>query len=294
MMNFRARRAIHLIGSGLALVGIIFLGLRLYSYWIDLDFSHFTRATWIVIVSLILLYSLANVLLSFAWRSLLTQFGIRVTCWWSMKIYGMSQIAKYIPGNIFHLAGRQAMGMAAGVPAVVLAKSVTWELGLIAVAGSIYSCLVIPLLFKIPWVGSLILFFMTVLVIAYLLFRFVGIQVAVSLGWQMFFLAISAGIFTYLLSVVSSRLDLGVQIWLSIGGAYIVAWLVGLVTPGAPAGVGIRELILLLLLKHIVIESDLIMTVLLGRMITVIGDFLFFVVSVLTPSRHYISGKNYG
>ncbi|MCY1448795.1 hypothetical protein D9M71_654970 [compost metagenome] len=51
-------------------------------------------------------------------------------------------------------------------------------------------------------------------------------------------------------------------------------------TPGAPAGVGIRELALLLLLGNSVAEADLMLAILLGRIVTIVGD-LFFFASVL-------------
>ena len=34
-------------------------------------------------------------------------------------------------------------------------------------------------------------------------------------------------------------------------GAYVIAWLAGLVTPGAPAGVGVRELVMYALLPYL-------------------------------------------
>ena len=58
-------------------------------------------------------------------------------------------------------------------------------------------------------------------------------------------------------------------------GAYVLAWLAGLVTPGAPAGVGVRELVLLALLKGSVGQTELLLAVLLGRLVTVGGDVAF-------------------
>lgn len=67
------------------------------------------------------------------------------------------------------------------------------------------------------------------------------------------------------------------MLWIPLSGVYVLAWLAGLVTPGAPAGVGVRELVLLFLLKGIVAEADLLLAVVLGRVVTVVGDFGFFV-----------------
>jgi uncharacterized membrane protein YbhN (UPF0104 family) len=59
-------------------------------------------------------------------------------------------------------------------------------------------------------------------------------------------------------------------------GSYVIAWLAGLITPGAPAGVGVRELVLLFLLGEQIPAADLLLAVVLGRIVTVVGDLLFF------------------
>ena len=71
-------------------------------------------------------------------------FGANVSLRWVIKVYGTSQLAKYLPGNIFHLVGRHALGMAAGVPTGVLAKSAVWELGLISLSAAIFGALALP------------------------------------------------------------------------------------------------------------------------------------------------------
>jgi len=71
------------------------------------------------------------------------------------------------------------------------------------------------------------------------------------------------------------------SLWLSFGGAYVLAWLAGFVTPGAPAGLGIRELVLLFLLQGLVGGPDLLLVILLGRVITVSGDLVFFILASL-------------
>ncbi len=292
-MRSTLRRTLHWVGSVLAITGIVFVAFRLREYWAGLDFFRFTATAWASMIGLALVYGLANVLLALAWWHLLAQFGVQVTRQWSTKAYGISQLAKYLPGNIFHLAGRQAIGMAAGVPGAALAKSALWELGLIAVAGLLYAWLILPLLLPgFPSLVSVILLFVAVLVVTYLLRRVMGPQVAVSFGWQMLFLAVSAGVFVTLLGAVVGSSVLHIQTWLLIGGAYVIAWLAGLVTPGAPAGVGIRELVLLILLKGVVAEADLLLAVLLGRLVTVSGDFLFFVFAFFANGENFVFKKN--
>lgn len=279
------RRKLHWFGSGLALIGVVFVAVRLHTYWLGLDFSRITLSIWLSIVVFAVLYGLANLLLASAWWHLLAHLGAPITRLRSIKIYGISQLAKYLPGNIFHLAGRQALGMAAGISAGVLAKSTLWELGLIALTGTLFGWLILPLLFPAySEVASVLFLLGSAWLVANILQRMAGHQTALAFIWQILFLVISGGVFVALLGVIAGSEVVPAQLWLTIGGAYIVAWLAGLVTPGAPAGVGVREIILLLLLKGVMHEADLLMAILLGRLVTVVGDLLFFVSASFIPT----------
>lgn len=57
----------------------------------------------------------------------------------------------------------------------------------------------------------------------------------------------------------------------------MVAWLLGLLVPGAPAGIGIREAALIYLLNGVVPQVEVLTSVMLARAVTVIGDLLFFI-----------------
>jgi hypothetical protein len=155
-----------------------------------------------------------------------------------------------------------------------------WELALISIAGAMFGLLSLPLLISnLPIAISAILFAAIVVTAASMFWLFVGPPVAHAFIWQVGFLVISGLIFTGLLALQDGTLNLSTFKWLPLCGAYVVAWLAGLVVPGAPAGVGIRELILLFLLKGEIAEADLVFIILVGRMVTVFGDFLFFLSS---------------
>ncbi len=280
------RRLLHWCGSFLALAGIVFVGFRLYSYSLELDVLRITIVDWVFIVALSIIYGAANFLLARAWWHLLQNFRLPVSRLESTKIFGISQLAKYVPGNIFHLAGRQALGMAAGLAPGALAKSTVWELGLLAVVGAQFGWLILPLI--MPHFSesiSLLLLLGSVVLTGKVLLGIFGRHVAYSFLWQILFMLVSSVIFIALILMMSGGEGLTVWNLLTIGGAYIAAWLVGLVTPGAPAGVGIRELILLFMLNSVVGEKDLLMAVLLGRLVTVGGDLLFFAVANTIPAK---------
>lgn len=269
-----------------AIVGIAFVALRLHDYGAEVDFARFDLIAWSWVVMLALIYGLSNLMLALAWWNLLGQFGARTSCCWAVRVYGISQIAKYVPGNIFQLAGRQAMGMAAGLAGWPLAKSAVWELGLISGTGGLFGLLALPLLVPgLPVTASVGLLAVSIGIAVILLLRFIGVPTTRAFGWYVGFLVISALLFIGLVELLADTPVSGVEFWLPLGGAYVLAWLIGLVTPGAPAGVGVRELVLLFLLKSAVSEADLLLAVVMGRMVTVAGDLVFFGVSILMNGK---------
>jgi len=275
------KRILYCIGGGLGLVGVIFVARRLYSYSEELDFHRFDTFAWLLTGVLCVVYGAANLFLAAGWHKLLRYFQIRVSVKQAVRLFGLSQLAKYVPGNIFHLAGRQALAMANGLPAKPLAKSAVWELGGFVVAGALFSPIVLPLVFEPISVGlSLGGFAAALLCVWFMVRRLFSADVSNALLYQCCFLTISGAVFVAILGLVSPQ-SCSVSLVPALCGAYVISWLVGFVTPGAPAGVGVRELVLLFLLKGLVLEADLLLAVVLGRIVTVLGDLLFFLAALL-------------
>ncbi|MCJ8502470.1 hypothetical protein [Desulfatitalea alkaliphila] len=273
------KRLLHCLGCALCVTGVVFVVLRLKTYSHQVDISIFDATAWTIIGLFALIYGAANALLARAWWHILNFLKVNTDWKWAIKTYGLSQLAKYVPGNIFHLAGRQALGMAAGFKAPPLVKSAVWELGLIAVAGTIYGLLAVPLLFPdlSLWISFALFVVISVLLVVTLC-PLLSPSIGVALIWQMTFLAISGTVFIATLSAVTPT-TIGLVGLPAFCGAYVIAWLAGLLTPGAPAGVGVREMVLLFLLGGRIEQADLLLAVVLGRLVTVIGDLLFFFVS---------------
>ena len=274
------KRYLHLIGGALGLIGVIFVIIKLGSYAHEINLTRFNMTDGFLILFLSLLYGASNILLAQAWWYLLSFLGNKTTQTWAIKTYGISQLAKYVPGNIFHLAGRQAMGMAAGFTAGVLVKSTLWELGLLTVAGTLFGLLAVPLILpdlskSTPIIIFIVLVIGCICVMKHLLSSAVGS----AFLRQITFLAISGFIFIVAILIVAPKIITS-AIFIPLCGAYVVAWLAGLVTPGAPAGAGVREMVLLFLLDGLITPVDLLLVVVLGRIITVLGDLFFFIIAL--------------
>ena len=116
------------------LLSFWFIGNKIYlnlDWFLELNFG-FGKI--ILIFFAITIYSLSQFILSLAWRNLLLICGhkniSKNTC---NLIYGKTQIAKYIPGNVFHFVGRHLLGLKEGINSAVLTGSAIYEiLGLIS------------------------------------------------------------------------------------------------------------------------------------------------------------------
>lgn len=294
-MRPHTRRLLHWAGSALAAAGTAFVALRAREYWCELGQFHVPSATWTLVIFLALLYGAANLLLASAWRHLLARNGVPATRMWSVRVYGVSQLAKYVPGNVFHLAGRQAMGMAAGAAGRPLARSTLEELVLIATAGLLYGWLALPLFApRLPLPACVAAFSGTLWLAACLSHRVGGRHAPAALVRQMLFLAVSGAVFATLLGAMAGASAIAMRDWLPIGAAYVLAWLGGLLTPSAPAGIGVRESILLVLLDGVATDAAMLRAVALGRLVTVIGDLLFFAAACLVPADRAVLGDHHG
>lgn len=276
---------LHVVGGGLGLAGVFFVGIRLYEHAGEIDGSRLDFTSLSILAGLALVYAAANALLARAWWCQLMFFELRTSWLWALRIYAVSQLAKYVPGNIIHLAGRQALGMAAGLPAGPLAKSAVWELGSIAVAGACFGLLALPLFWPALNVSAATVMFICLLTVLYFVLRGALLEAAATaLLWQAAFLALSGIVFIGTLALLTEPRQL-IPLAPAICGAYVVAWLAGLVTPGAPAGVGVREVVIIMLLKDQVIPEVLLLAIVLGRGVTVAGDLIFYASLGIGPQR---------
>lgn len=290
-MKLPLKRILHICGSLLACAAIFFMIVRLQSYIDQIDFSTLISTLWIYIILLSLFVSVCNMGLVMIWYRCLEYLGVHPLLSAATWIYGFSQLGKYIPGNIFHLAGRQTIGMAENLPAGKVLKSIIWELAILACTASGIFCPPFIAQYFFPSLSPACIsgiFALCCMAVPYAAGRFLGGAIRGAILWAVLYLCSFGGVFAAILTLISHADLSPLEIFYG-STAYIVAWFVGFVTPGAPAGLGIREGAMLLLMKDIPVpEADLLLAVMLSRIITILGDFLFFLESVgikYTPGK---------
>jgi hypothetical protein len=220
-------------------------------------------------------YGVANLLICEAFHRLSRSVGLPFTRAVSWRVFSVSQIGKYLPGNVFHLAGRQALGGVVGGGQMKLVKVTVLELSGMAVCGTLFGAFVIDRIihvFDLPlWIeaaGAGV----SAVIILIVIRRLFGVDAGLAWSLYIVFLAVTGLIFLGLIINLNPTIIGGVSP-VTIVAAYVISWLLGFVTPGAPAGLGVREYVLLLLLGGM--DSAMIVSaVLLSRLVTILGDIL--------------------
>ena len=242
------------------------------------------------------------------WMLLLRDQSIRLPAHQAMQIVAISQIGKYLPGNVGHFAGRAVMGRTAGVPMGVTAGTLLIEMAWTLAIGAGFSAL--ALLFyldssarlSMPQVGIVELGAVACLLLAgpwlgiHLLNRMApALSARVGGGKPLApprlgtALAVST-----LMAVCFFVLGLALQaqaVWLfqveqapllPLTFLFTAAWLVGYVVPGAPGGLGVREAMMVVLLTPVVGPGAAVGLGISMRLVTLTGDGLAFLVGIMS------------
>tara|TARA_R110002051_G_scaffold55802_1_gene103617 strand:+ start:1438 stop:2331 length:894 start_codon:yes stop_codon:yes gene_type:complete len=288
----RLRFFLNLVGGLLAVAGIVFVGIRLQAYLGDARLSDVNSLAWIVIAASIVIYGLGNALLALAYRRFLRVCQAPIGAGSALRLYGISQLAKYVPGNILHLAGRQALGAKAGVGQKALAKATAMEIACLALVAASFAPFACQAIFPESSAFIWISLWAFALVVIFLIFRSNwGAYSSRIVLYHAAFFWISGSIFAALIFALQSEMPTNRSTLLC--GSFVLAWLAGFLTPGAPAGLGVRELVLLVLIGPHVPEATLLLAILLGRIVTISGDFLAFVLVLpIRWSDKVISNSN--
>ncbi len=196
------------------------------------------------VVATIILVSLATVAslvtTGWAWHHLLEGDGPPTRE--LVSVLGRTQIAKYLPGNVGHHLTRSALAVERGIPFRSVARTLMLESVLSAGTAVGVAVLALPLLLP-SWRRA---------VLAYALnFLLLGSALA-----ALAFVVADPPLTTLPLAV----------------GAFALSWVAGFLLPGAPAGLGVREAVLVALLSPSV---DRALPIVLGfRLATTLGDLL--------------------
>ena len=304
------KRLTHLAGSALALIALVYFGHTMAHYW-----TKSSDAIWHPAVALSICCSLALGAAGYffsaaSWTQICRALGLDINSVTACRIYFISQFGKYLPGNVAQHAGRLAMGVREKLSGTAVATSQLIEILLVigsfavlaTIVGSSYLTQWQPDVIRIkPWQ---ILLAITVAVFASLLaLRLVrrwnrlrhfsdlihhliaSRQGITHLGSAILLIIANAATTTLCLYIIAIAVTGSHALpVMDISFIFIVSWLAGFVTPGAPAGLGVRETVMLAMLSQIMGMSDAVATSLVFRIATTGTDLLIFFLGLCLPS----------
>lgn len=239
---------------------------------------------------------------AWAWVGLLKTMGKACDASRLTAILAISQIGKYLPGNVAQIATRSALAMVHRVPGRALLFSLGAEAVLAVVASIVVGGLgfalsrwhpPLPGGFGMPWLaaGAMVALFLVGSVGFWkgfgpwarqerrLVAQIVGCRQALALA----FIAYS---FNYLLIglglwIVAQSLEgISADYWY-LTSTFALAWALGFLTPGAPAGLGVREGTMMFLLAGVGTDAANLVLIAAARAATVIADALWAAVGLV-------------
>ncbi len=237
---------------------------------------------------------------------LLAGFCVMAGIWWlvlrgvgarhapidAFNSFALTQFSKYLPGGIWPILGRATL-LAGNKPRLLAAS--TLEAGIKVIAALALSMLLIDTSNQIP-AGAAVIVVVTVLVLLrpQVLSPLLGLARRVSGRFELDLSAFSQ-------IHISLAVLLSAGTWVIIGyayavfingfveapvvvliGAFALAWAVGFLVIPAPAGIGVREVVLVVATTPFLTEPLALVLALAARVWWMAGDALFFTLGLLT------------
>jgi uncharacterized membrane protein YbhN (UPF0104 family) len=258
-------RRVRIVAQLLLAAGLVFLLLRLRSIWDDSGIQ-LSRLGWGWLVGALVPGACAVVASAFIWLEILRHLGVEPRPRWA-GIFLQAQLGKYVPGSLWQYAGRTALARAHGLPLRLVGKSLPIELIASIGAAAAFSMLLIG------WwgmVGVVVLLLAVVLAGSRLRDDRVVLRTASRMT------VLYAG--TWPLIGVSFWMTARAFVHVPIGdlatytGAFAAAWIVGLFAIYAPGGLGVREAVLVVLLRGKIGSADAVLIAAASRAVFTVVD----------------------
>jgi len=235
-----------------------------------------------------------------SWRLALRVFNESIGYAHALRIVTLSQIGKYVPGNVGQHVGRVVLAQRAGIATGHAVVSLALESVLLLGGAALCSLAAFDLLFDAARGHALaiernlsIAFGLGIVACVALLLVPWSRRRLVHLAhrWLVLFSLRNFGLYARILLLQACSFTLGaIALWLavqavspvslampaSVLGVYAIAWLVGFLVPGAPAGLGIREALLVVGLSTLFGNDMAVLGTALFRLVTLMGDGLAF------------------
>ena len=295
------------LGLFVSVISIIWFGKELLDHSSLFEKLSFTTAVTLITCSLN--YLIAFIFIGIAWQLLLLGSGeIGSTYILAISITCLAQIGKYLPGNIGQHIGRVVLSKQHSFNLRVVLFTMFIETVWVIAIASLFSLLAIyyvggRIFTGIPqipqwWLlACLILIALLSPIISHRVFNFISHWWAINKGakfhsmrmpsfttfWLVGILyVLNFMVLGYILSTIGTQIfESPDNSILLLSAIFAAAWITGFITPGAPAGIGVREVVLVAALTPIYGKEIAIGIAAVLRIVTVLGDGLAFLIGLV-------------
>jgi hypothetical protein len=275
------KKVAYTLGKILGFLGLIFVLYKLSTEYTLESFYTKLSAFASLLPLLIFLNLLSSVVGIYVWHLMLKGYAKKEFGYLSSYYYfAKTEIAKYLPGNLFHFIGRQALASKLLISQVEMAKISLLFTTLLAVGTLIAATLFALLADTIDIKIKATLCFVTVAAVAGVLFTYPTFTKSQKLSFA-FTLAFSIALQGVILAlIIGYQIDsINFGLFAQTASIYILSWLIGFVTPGASGGLGVREgaFIAIANFVHLSIASEVVIfSIFFIRFINILVDMLMF------------------
>jgi hypothetical protein len=269
----------------LILGGVLFFLIKaIKDNWQEVAQIQISPQGWVYLGSAIGVTLLAHIWTGWVWSWIFQTLNQKVSSFWAIRVYLKTNIAKYIPGNVWHYYGRIRLATDADIPTSIATLSVLLEPLLLAAAALIVA------LVGTPQNRLLQVFSLAVVLIAiHPLILNQGLKLVSKLKnkgndvkkidhypflpllGELGFLGLRGAGFVLTFWALHPVNFSQIPILIS---SFSLAWLLGLVVPGAPGGIGVFEATAIALLGSLFSPGLILSVVALYRLISILAEVM--------------------
>lgn len=277
---------------------LFFLLSALRNHWQDVSKIRLDAQDWGLIGLATVVTAIAHTWSALVWGGILKLFRVQISLIQAIQIYLCTNLAKYLPGNVWHFYGRMTKVVDSGSLWGVASLLVLLEPLLLAAGAVIIAVFGLGLnlaeITAIPLLKWLIPLGLVVVLIGIHPKFFNPVIQKVSQGKTKDHAPIQLTVYPWqpLLGEMGYVLLRGIGfllIWQAIApltptqipalmGIYSGAWLAGFIVPGAPGGLGVFETVAIILLETLgntgVTEGNLLIIVAISRLVGTLAELL--------------------
>ncbi|NET71650.1 MAG: UPF0104 family protein [Sphaerospermopsis sp. SIO1G2] len=275
---------------------LFFVAKTFRNNWLEVSAIRIDAVGWAILIVATSVTLLAHIWAGLIWTWILHEFNQSVSSVKFIQVYLKTNLSKYLPGNVWHYYGRIVVAKNANISPVIATFSVLLEPLLMATAALIVVVLfgsqlaihnssvwiqifqLIGLLILLtavhPWVLNPIIVFLYKLknkglqnepINNFSLERYPFLPL---LG-ELIFLGLRG---TGFVLTVFALIPLNFQQIPLLFGAFSLAWVLGLVIPGAPGGLGVFEATAIAILQHRFPANLIISAIALYRIVSILAE----------------------